>query len=741
MPDGGLAIGGRPSPRRPAPAAGTQNSAPSHGRGLNFVPDLNQKLEWTDQDKRAVDTIRVLAADAVEKVGNGHPGTAMSLAPLAYLLFQKVMRHDPTDDRWAGRDRFVLSPGHTSLTLYLQLYLSGYGLELKDIESLRTWGSLTPGHPEYKHTKGVEITTGPLGQGLASAVGFAYAQRRMRGLFDPEAPEGSSPFDHTIYTIASDGDLQEGVTSEASSLAGHQELGNLVVIYDQNHISIEDDTDVAFTEDVLKRYEAYGWDVRRVDWTEHHGEYAEDVEALYEQIVEGKKETGKPTLIALRTIIGWPAPNKQNTGGVHGSKLGEDEVKAVKEYLGFDPEKSFDVDPEVIEHSRKVVERSAAEREEWERGFHEWEQENPEAAALYERLSGGRLPEGYRDAFPVFEAGKPLATRAASGEVINAIAETFPELWGGSADLAGSNNTTIDGADSFNPTGRSTGKFEASPYGRVLHFGIREHAAAAIVNGIVLSSPTRAYSGTFLIFSDYQRPAVRLSALMGVPSIYVWTHDSIGLGEDGPTHQPVEQLSSLRAIPNLDVVRPADANETAVVWRTILENRENPAGIALTRQAVATVPREDLHPEAEGEKLASAEGAAKGGYVLADAASTPDVVLLATGSEVDLALEAREALSGEGVSARVVSMPCREWFAQQSEEYRESVIPSSVKARVSVEAGIAMSWNDLLGDHGRAVSLEHFGASADYKRLYSEFGITAEAVAQAARDSIASARG
>ncbi|WP_129659175.1 transketolase [Rothia halotolerans] len=705
------------------------------------MPDLNQKLEWTDQDKRAVDTIRVLAADAVEKVGNGHPGTAMSLAPLAYLLFQKVMRHDPTDDRWAGRDRFVLSPGHTSLTLYLQLYLSGYGLELKDIESLRTWGSLTPGHPEYKHTKGVEITTGPLGQGLASSVGFAYAQRRMRGLFDPEAPEGSSPFDHTIYTIASDGDLQEGVTSEASSLAGHQELGNLVVIYDQNHISIEDDTDVAFTEDVLKRYEAYGWDVRRVDWTEHHGEYTEDVEALYEQIVAGKKETGKPTLIALRTIIGWPAPNKQNTGGVHGSKLGEDEVKAVKEYLGFDPEKSFDVAPEVIEHSRKVVERSAAEREEWERGFHEWEQENPDAAALYERLAGGRLPEDYRDAFPVFEAGKPLATRAASGEVLNAIAETFPELWGGSADLAGSNNTTIDGADSFNPTGRSTGKFEASPYGRVLHFGIREHAAAAIVNGIVLSSPTRAYSGTFLIFSDYQRPAVRLSALMGVPSIYVWTHDSIGLGEDGPTHQPVEQLSSLRAIPNLDVVRPADANETAVVWRTILENHENPAGIALTRQAVATVAREDLHPEAEGEKLASAEGAAKGGYVLADAQGEPDVVLIATGSEVDLALEAREALSGEGVSARVVSMPCREWFAQQSEEYRESVIPSSVKARVSVEAGIAMSWNDLLGDHGRAVSLEHFGASADYKRLYSEFGITADAVAQAARDSIASLRG
>lgn len=700
------------------------------------MPNLNDKLEWTDQDRRAVDNVRVLAADAVEKVGNGHPGTAMSLAPLAYLLQQRVMRHDPTDDRWAGRDRFILSPGHSSLTLYIQLFLSGYGLELKDLESLRTWGSLTPGHPEYKHTKGVEITTGPLGQGLASAVGFAYAQRRMRGLFDPDAPEGTSPFDHMIYTIASDGDLQEGVTSEASSLAGHQQLGNLVVFYDQNQISIEDDTDVAFTEDVAKRYQAYGWDVRTVDWTNGGKGYEEDVEELYRQIREAKKVTDKPTLIALKTIIGWPAPNKQNTGAAHGAALGEDEVKAVKEILGFDPEKTFEVSDEVLSHTRAVKERAQEERKAWEADFRTWQEKNPEAAELYRRLSEGELPENYRDSFPVFEAGESLATRAASGKVINAIAETFPELWGGSADLAGSNNTTIESADSFNPSSRSTKKFTANPYGRVLHFGIREHAAAAIVNGIVLSSPTRAYSGTFLIFSDYQRPAIRLSALMGVPSIFVWTHDSIGLGEDGPTHQPVEQLSSLRAIPNLDVVRPADANETTVAWRTILEQKERPAGLALTRQGLPTLARVDLHPEADGEKFASAEGTARGGYVLADTESTPDVILIATGSEVELALEARKTLAQQNVAARVVSMPCREWFDRQDASYRESVIPASVTARVSVEAGSAMSWNDLLGTNGRAVALEHFGASADYKTLYQEFGITPEAVVESALESI-----
>ncbi|MGQ1836964.1 transketolase [Kocuria turfanensis] len=703
------------------------------------MTDLDVKLKWTEQDQRAVDTVRVLAADAVEKVGSGHPGTAMSLAPAAYLLFQKVMRHDPTDDRWTGRDRFILSPGHTSLTLYLQLFLSGYGMELDDIKSLRTWGSKTPGHPEYRHTTGVEITTGPLGQGLASAVGFAYAQRYTRGLFDPDAAPGTSPFDHTVYVIASDGDLQEGITSEASSLAGVQELGNLVVIYDQNHISIEDDTDVAFTEDVLKRYEAYGWDVARVDWTKS-GDYVEDVEELYAAIRAAKAETSKPSMIALRTIIGWPAPNKQNTGAIHGSKLGAEEVAATKEILGFDPEQTFQVEEEVLAHTRGIQDRMSSYRQEWEQKFDDWREANPERAALYDRIRAEELPENYADAFPVFEAGKDVATRSASGKVLNAIADTFPELWGGSADLAGSNNTTIESAASFIPEARSTAKWTGNPYGRVLHFGIREHAAAAIVNGITMSSQTRAFSGTFLIFSDYQRPAVRLGALMKVPSIYVWTHDSIGLGEDGPTHQPVEQLSSLRAIPGLDVVRPADANETAIAWRTILENRHGPAGLALTRQNVPTFARVDLHPDAEGEKFASAEGVARGGYVLADTEGTPEVILIGTGSEVSLAVAARELLKEQGIAARVVSMPCREWFDAQDADYRESVLPAAVRARVTVEAGIAMSWRDLLGDAGRAVSLEHFGESADYETLYREFGITAEAVAAAAQDSMTAAQ-
>lgn len=703
------------------------------------MPNLEQPLNWTEQDARAVDTARVLAADAVQKVGNGHPGTAMSLAPVAYMLFQKIMRHDPSDDRWTGRDRFILSPGHTSLTLYLQLFFSGYGLEMDDLKSLRTWGSKVPGHPEYRHTTGVEITTGPLGQGLASSVGFAYGQRYTRGLFDADAAAGTSPFDHNVFVIASDGDLQEGITSEASSLAGTQELGNLVVIYDDNNISIEDDTNVAFNEDVLGRYEAYGWDVARVDWRQG-GEYKEDVDALYNAIVAATKVTDKPSIIALNTIIGWPAPNKQNTGAVHGSALGEDELAATKEILGFDKNESFVIEPEIFEHVRSVGERGKQERAEWEKSFAAWREANPDKAALYDRIRDEKLPENYQAAFPTFEAGKDVATRKASGQVINAIADTFPELWGGSADLAGSNNTTIDNAKSFIPAKRSTDMWDGSPYGRVLHFGIREHAAAAIVNGIVMSTQTRAFSGTFLIFSDYQRPAVRLGALMRVPSIYVWTHDSIGLGEDGPTHQPVEQLSALRAIPGLDVVRPADANETAVAWRTMLEHHDRPAGIALTRQNLPTFARVDLHPDAEGEKFASAEGVARGAYVLADTDTTPDVVLIATGSEVELAVAARQQLAEQGVAARVVSMPCREWFDAQDEDYRESVIPSGVKARVSVEAGIKMSWNDILGDTGRAVSLEHFGESADYKTLYREFGITAEDVVSKAQESIAAAR-
>ncbi|WP_136610257.1 transketolase [Sinomonas albida] len=712
-----------------------RHTAVSDGEGLVYVPAVDlEELTWTDVDRKAVDTIRVLAADAVQKVGNGHPGTAMSLAPAAYLLFQKLMRHDPADPHWIGRDRFVLSPGHSSLTLYIQLFLAGYGLELSDLESLRTWGSLTPGHPEYGHTKGVEITTGPLGQGLASSVGFAYSQRRERGLYDPTAAEGTSPFDHTVWVIASDGDLQEGVTSEASSLAGHQELGNLVVIYDENHISIEDDTDVAFTEDVLARYAAYGWHTQRVDWTKS-GEYVEDVQELYQALVAAKAETGRPSIISLRTLIGWPSPTKQNTGKIHGSALGADEVAALKEVLGFDPEKSFFVDPEVLSHTRGALERGTKARAAWQESFDAWAAANPEAAELQERIEARRLPEGWEQSLPEFPAGKDVSTRAASGKVLNAIGPVLPELWGGSADLAESNNTTIEGSPSFIPASRSTAAWKGNPYGRVLHFGIREHAAASIVNGITLGGKTRAFSGTFLIFSDYQRPAIRLSALMGIPSTYVWTHDSIGLGEDGPTHQPVEQLASLRAIVGLDVVRPADANEVAWAWKTILENTSNPAGIVLTRQNLPTWDR------GEGG-FGAASGVAKGGYVLAEAQRdgadvTPDVVLIGTGSEVQLAVAAREALAAEGIAARVVSMPCVEWFKAQDAAYRESVLPAAVKARVSVEAGLALGWREFVGDAGRTISLEHYGASADYKTLFREFGITAEAVTQAAKDSIA----
>nr|WP_205208217.1 MULTISPECIES: transketolase [unclassified Arthrobacter] len=694
-------------------------------------------MTWTDLDNRAVDAVRVLAADAVEKVGNGHPGTAMSLAPAAYLLFQKLIRHDPSQPEWTGRDRFVLSPGHTSLTLYIQLFLSGYGLELEDLQSLRTWGSKTPGHPEYRHTPGVEITTGPLGQGLASAVGFAYAQRRMRGMMDPDAAVGESPFDHTIWVIASDGDLQEGVTAEASSLAGHQELGNLVVLYDENHISIEDDTDIAFTENVLGRYEAYGWHVQRVDWTKT-GEYVEDIEELHRALTAARAETSKPSIVSLRTIIGWPAPTKQNTGKIHGSALGADEVAALKETLGLDPAKHFDVAAEVLDHARQVGDRGKALRTEWEQSFTAWQQANPDNAKLLDRIASRKLPDNWDDALPTFEAGKDMSTRAASGKVLSAIGPVLPELWGGSADLAESNNTTIEGSPSFVPVGKQTDAWQGNPYGRVLHFGIREHAAAAIVNGIVMHSSTRAFSGTFLIFSDYQRPAVRLGALMGVPSIYVWTHDSIGLGEDGPTHQPVEQLAALRAIPGLDVVRPGDANEVAVAWRTILENTENPAGIVLTRQNIPTYERGE--GAADGDTFGSAEGAARGAYILAEAAGgTPEVILIGTGSEVQLAVEARATLQAEGIAARVVSMPSLEWFNRQDEAYRESVLPGNVLARVSVEAGVALGWRELIGDAGRSVSLEHFGASADYKRLFNEFGITADAVTQAARDSIAAA--
>ncbi|WP_432153754.1 transketolase [Streptomyces tricolor] len=682
-------------------------------------------FEWTDLDRRAVDTARLLAADAVQKVGNGHPGTAMSLAPAAYTIFQKVMRHDPADPEWTGRDRFVLSPGHTSLTLYTQLFLAGYELELDDLKAFRTHGSKTPGHPEYGHTAGVETTTGPLGQGVANAVGMAMAARYERGLFDPEAPEGTSPFDHTIWAIVSDGDLEEGVSAEASSLAGHQKLGNLVFLYDDNHISIEGDTATAFSEDVLKRYEAYGWHTQRVEPT---AEGDIDVPALYAALEAARAETGRPSIIAMRTIIAWPAPNARNTEASHGSALGEDEIAATKRLLGFDPEQPFQVEPEVLEHTRRALDRGAEAHAAWDKRIAEWRAAQPERAALLDRIGKGELPEGWEDALPVFEEGKSVATRAASGKVLQALGPVIPELWGGSADLAGSNNTTIDKSSSFLPKGNPLP--EADPYGRTVHFGIREFSMAAEMNGIALHGNTRVYGGTFLVFSDYMRNAVRMSALMQLPVTYVWTHDSIGLGEDGPTHQPVEHLASLRAIPGLNVVRPADANETAIAWAEILKRHAThpaPHGLALTRQGVPVyAPNED---------------AAKGGYVLRESSTeVPEVIIIATGSEVQLAVAARERLEAEGVGTRVVSMPSVEWFEEQPREYRERVLPPAVKARVAVEAGIGLTWYRYVGDAGRIVSLEHFGASADAKTLFAEFGFTPENVAAAARESLAAAR-
>ena len=680
--------------------------------------------------------------DAVQKVGNGHPGTAMSLAPAAYLLFQKVMRHNPADPHWPGRDRFVLSCGHSSLTLYIQLYLGGWGLELEDLKALRTWDSKTPGHPEFGHTAGVETTTGPLGQGLGNAVGMAMAARREHGLLDPNAAPGESLFDHHIYAMASDGDIEEGVSSEVSSLAGTQQLGNLTLIYDENKISIEDDTDVALSEDVPKRYEAYGWHVQVVDWTNDGKTYKEDVPALYKALQAAERVTDKPSIIVLRTLIAWPAPNAQNTGKAHGSALGDDEVAATKQILGFDPDKTFEVSEEVVAHTRKVVERGKLAQAAWDDEYTAWTSKPSADPALFERMQTRTLPDGWDSDLPSWPADpKGVATRKASGAVINAIAAKVPELWGGSADLAESNNSTIEGAQSFIPKIRSTKMWKGDPYvGRVLHFGIREHGMGSILNGIAVHGGTRVFGATFLTFSDYMRPAVRLASIMQLPVTYVWTHDSIGLGEDGPTHQPIEHLAALRAIPGLDVVRPADANETAACWQAVLSNGDRPAGIVLTRQNVPVFPRNaDANT---GEHWSDTSNVHRGGYVLLDAdGGLPDVVLIGTGSEVQLAVDAREALAEKGIRARVVSMPCREWFDAQDVSYRETVIPPTVRARVSVEAGIAQGWREIVGDHGRIVSVEQYGASAAYDRIYREYGITAEAVAAAAEDSIRVATG
>ena len=696
-----------------------------YAQARELVPDHIRRAvepafpkDWDEIDSRSVDTVRVLAADAVQKAKSGHPGTAMSLAPLAYTLFQRTMRHDPSDPDWVGRDRFVLSCGHSSMTIYAQLFLGGFGLELDDLKQLRTWGSLTPGHPEYGHTAGVEITTGPLGQGLASSVGMAMAARRERGLFDPDAPAGQSPFDHFIYVIASDGDLEEGVTSEASSLAGTQKLGNLIAFWDDNRISIENDTTIAFNEDVCARYEAYGWQVLNV-------ESGEDIQALEAAITLAQRETNRPTLIRVRTVIGYPSPTKMNSGAVHGAALGDDEVAAVKRILGFDLDQTFEVSDDVLSHTRSLRERGARTHEAWSADFDRWAKENPDRKALFDRLYARKLPDGWDADLPEWEAdGSGIATRKASEGTLQSLGATLPELWGGSADLAGSNNTTIKDADSFGPSTISTDSWNAQPYGRVLHFGIREHAMGSILNGIALHGPTRPYGGTFMVFSDYMRPAVRLAALMKTDVYYVWTHDSIGLGEDGPTHQPVEHLAALRAIPGLAVLRPADANETASAWRAAIDSPEGPKALALSRQNL---------PVLKGTKELARDGVRRGAYVLVrESAERPQVIVMASGSEVQLAVEAAKVLESRGVATRVVSVPCMDWFLEQDQSYQDEVLPHDVTARVSVEAGIAMPWYQLLGSRGKAVSLEHFGASAAASELFEKFGFTVDAVVDAA---------
>ncbi|MGO4956207.1 transketolase [Luteococcus sp. Sow4_B9] len=683
---------------------------------------MNNTLNWTEQDDRAVDTARILAADAVEKVGNGHPGTAISLAPLAYLLYQKVMKTDPTDSLWLGRDRFVLSAGHSSLTQYTQLYLAGCDLELDDLKSLRTWGSKTPGHPEYHHTKFIEATTGPLGAGISMAVGMAMAARKERGLFDPEAPAGESPFDRTIYCIAGDGCMQEGVSSEASSLAATQNLGNLVLFYDDNRISIEGDTKIAFSEDVAARYEAYGWHVQHVDFTNGGTKYEEKIDELYAAIEAAQAVTDKPSFIKVTTVIGWPLPTKQGKHSVHGAKIGGEEISALKKELGFE-DTPFAVDEEAVAHARQnASERGKRLRAEWEQKFEAWKQVNPDKAELLERVSGRTLPADLK--LPVFEPGKK-ATRAASGEVLSALASQLPELWGGSADLAGSNNTTMKGEPSFLPSERSSEEFQGNEYGRTLHFGIREHGMGGIVNGITLSGLTRCYGATFFVFADYMRPPVRLAALMGLPSLFVWTHDSVGVGEDGPTHQPIEHLAAYRAIPNLALVRPADANETSYAWLGALQHTDQPTGLVLSRQDLPIVDRTEY---------AAAEGTLKGAYVLKDASAEPQLILIATGSEVALAVEAQKVLEEQGVATRVVSMPCQEWFEEQSDEYKEQVLPKAVTKRVSIEAGIAQGWAKYVGFEGASVSIETFGASASGNVMFEKLGFTVDNVVETAKN-------
>ena len=712
-----------------------------------YVRPVAVRLGWTELDHLAVESARVLAADAVQRAGTGHPGTAMSLAPVAYLLFQEVMRHNPRDARWLGRDRFVLSCGHSSLTLYLQLYLAGYGLEMADLKKLRTWGSAAPGHPEHRQTAGVEITTGPLGHGVGSAVGMAMAARRERGLLDPEPAHGQSVFDHYVYVLASDGDLMEGLSAESATLAGNQQLGNLVLIYDQNRISSEDDADSDFTEDVGARFSAYGWHVQHLDWSAT-GAYVEDVDALYDAIEVAKADVDRPSIIVLRTVIGWPAPILSNADRAHGGVLGTDEVAATKTLLGFDPRLDFHISPGVLAHTRRAADRGAEMAQIWAADCTTWRATHPDQAALLDRLTRQELPAGWIDALPTFPAHpEGMATRQASGAILDALAPVMPELWGGSPDLATNMSAALGDGLSFV---HQTADRETGPYGRILHFGVCEHAVGAALNGIALQSLTRPYRGTFLVFSDYIRPSVRLAALMKLPVTYVWSHDFVGLGEDGSSPQPVEQLASLRSIPGLDIVRPADANETVWAWRTILEHTDRAAGLILSRQSLPVLDRLSIDSTTGCDTdcvgaYAPADGVARGGYILADADSTgpgdghapvPAVILIATGPEVHLALAARDQLQNRGIAARVVSMPCREWFAVQPVEYRDQVLPPAVRARVSVEAASGQGWREIVGDAGRIVSLDHVTSPADHQRLDEELGLTADAVTHAALDSL-----
>lgn len=673
---------------------------------------------WSTEDDQVISYARALAMDAVQKVGNGHPGTAMSLAPVAYLLFQRHLVHDPSDPKWIGRDRFILSCGHSSMTLYTQLFLSGYGLELKNLQEFRTWGSLTPGHPEYGHTAGVEMTTGPLGQGVSTAVGMAMAARFERGLFDPSTTDGSSLFDHRVWVICSDGDLQEGVSSEAASLAGTQELGNLNVIYDDNRISIEGDTHVAFTEDVSARYRAYGWEVIEVS-AESNGDV--DLPKLDKAMTQATRNLKQPTLIRLNTVIAWPAPNARGTSKSHGSALGVDEVAATKKELGLNPDEHFAMPENLLRHARSVIDRGKIKHSEWTSKFEAWKKSEPIRAQLLTRILANELPKDWDSLIPTFESGKEIATRKASGDVINALAQKLPEMWGGSADLAESNNTTIEGGGSFLPA--TSAMKGANPYGRIIHFGIREHAMGSILNGIALSGLTKSFGGTFAVFSDYMRPAVRLAALMKLPSIFVWTHDSIGLGEDGPTHQPVEHVAALRAIPDFDVIRPADANEVAEAWKVIMK-RGKASGILLSRQNLPVFDR---------KVCGSADGVSRGAYILKESSKAAQVILMATGSEVALAMQSAQVLEESGIPTRVVSMPCFEWFNEQTQSYKDEVLPPSVKARVSIEAGIAQGWRDFVGDNGISISLEHYGASASANKLFEEFGFNVDNVVTTAK--------